>query len=67
MNEPRYPDIDVQLTGKDSNAGAIVGAVAEALREDGVSREEVNKFRFQAYSGDYNYLLRTCMEWVNVS
>lgn len=67
MREVRYPDIDVQLVGRDSNAGAIISAVVDALKENGVSRDEITAFRVQCYSGDYNNILRTCMEWVNVS
>jgi hypothetical protein len=51
----------VQLLGHDSNAGALVGSVAEALRAAGNTREVVSNFRAQAYSGDYTNLLAVCM------
>jgi hypothetical protein len=62
----KYPDVEVQLVGASGNAGAIVGEVARALKNYGVSREEVEEFRMDAYSGDYNYLLQTAMRWVSV-
>lgn len=66
-NEVRYPDIHVQLTGRDGNAFGVIGAVSEALRRDGVSREEINLFADEAMSGDYDNLLRTAQQWVSVS
>ncbi len=62
----KYPDITVQLIGEDGNAIAIVQRVTRALRRGGVSPEEVAEFRKQALSGDYDHVLNTCMEWVDV-
>lgn len=62
----KYPDITVQLTGEDGNAIAIVQRVTKALRRGGVSPDEVAEFRKQALSGDYDHVLNTCMEWVDV-
>jgi len=62
----KYPEIVVQLTGKDGNAFMILGLVSQALRRAGVSQEERSSFQKQATSGDYNHLLRTAMEWVTV-
>jgi len=63
---PKYPDIDVQLTGNDGNAFAIMGAVGQALRRAGVSKEEIEEYNKESMSGDYNHLLQTAMKWVNV-
>ena len=62
----KYPNVKVQLTGRDGNAFAVMGSVKEALRKAGVSREETDQFLEEAMSGDYNNLLCTCMRWVNV-
>jgi ribosomal protein S9 len=59
-------DVDVQLTGEDGNAFAIMGAVTRALRQAGAPREEIAQYTTEAMSGDYNNLLRVSMEWVNV-
>lgn len=64
---PKYPDIEVQLTGGSGNAGAIIGSVSRALRREGVPVEEVDQFRAEAMSGDYDNVLRTAMRWVEVS
>ena len=62
----KYPNIVVQLVGNDGNAFAILGSVSKALRENGVSKEEIDSFYSEATSGDYDALLQTCMEWVDV-
>ena len=63
----KYPEIEVQLTGQDGNAFAIMGAVSTALRKGGVPKEEINEYTSQSMSGDYDNLLRTAMSWVSVS
>jgi hypothetical protein len=63
----KYPEIEVQLTGQDSNAFAVMGAVSKGLRKGGVSKEEIEKCMNEMMSGDYNNLLRVAMSWVEVS
>ena len=63
---PKYPDITVQLTGRDGNAFAVLGAVARGLRSNGVAEEDIERFHDEATSGDYDHLLRTAMQWVDV-
>jgi hypothetical protein len=63
----KYPEIEVQLTGQDGNAYAIMGAVQKALRKAEVSKEEIDEYLKESMSGDYNHLLRTAMAWVSVS
>lgn len=65
--QPKYPHIEVQLSGEDGNAFAIMGRVSAALRRDGVPQDEVDAFTAQAMSSDYDALLRTAMEWVTVA
>lgn len=67
MFNARYPEIKVKLTGKDGNAFAVLGNVKRAMRKAGVEATEINLFLEEAMAGDYNHLLRTCMEWVDVS
>lgn len=64
--EPFYPDVTVKLTGRDSNAGAIMAAVSTALRRHGVKKDVIDRYRKESMSGDYNNLLRTAMRWVEV-
>jgi hypothetical protein len=62
----KYPEIEVQLTGQDGNAFAIMGAVSTALRKGGVSKEEINEYTSESMSGDYANLLATAVRWVSV-
>lgn len=67
MTTPRYPAVKVRLTGTDGNAYAILGKVSAALRRAGVTEGEVKAFNDAAMSGDYDQLLITCTQWVEVS
>lgn len=62
----KFPNITVQLTGEDGNAFFIIGRVGRALRKGGATKEEIADFTEDAMSGDYNHVLTTVMEWVNV-
>lgn len=64
--EPKYGNIDVQLSGEDGNAFFILGKVQKALRGKGIPKEEIDLFLEEAMEGDYDHLLQTCMKWVNV-
>lgn len=64
---PKYPDVQVELSGGDGNAMFIIGTVRLAMRRGGVPAEEVSAFVAEATSGDYDNVLTTCMKWVDVS
>ena len=64
---PRYPDIKVALLGGDGNAFAVLGAVQRELKCGKVPKEEIDMFLEEAMSGDYDHLLLTCMNWVEVT
>lgn len=68
MSETQTPkfDIKVQLTGKDGNAFAIMGAVGSALKKAGATAEQVDEYQNESMSGDYDNLLRVAMKWVRV-
>lgn len=63
----RYPGLQVELVGEDGNAFSILGRVIKALKRAGVSLEERDEFMAEATSGDYNHLLKTVLDWVDVS
>ena len=62
----KYPKIKVKLVGEDGNAFAILGRVTRAMHQAKVPPEEIKQFQTEAMSGDYDHLLCTCTEWVNV-
>ena len=62
---PKY-NVDVQLSGNDGNAFAIIAQVNRALR-DITTQDELRQFQQEAMSGDYDNLLRVASQWVNVA
>lgn len=60
------PRFDAVAVCYDSNAGAIMAAVSDAIREGGGTGEDVNKWRLEAMSGNYEELLRAAMTYVTV-
>ena len=63
----KYPNITVTLVGVDGNAFSILGEVRKALRKGGVPAEQVKEFMMEATSGNYDHLLATVAEWVNMA
>jgi len=59
-------DVEVQLSGQDGNAFAILGRVTQALKRVGATPEECNQFYAEATAGDYDHLLGVAMQWVEV-
>lgn len=56
----------VRLTGEDGNAFFIMGRVRGALRRSGAPSEVIEAFTKKATSGDYDNVLCTCFEFVEV-
>lgn len=66
MNDIKYPEIEVQLSGEDGNAFAILGRMRQAFRQARVGGDEIQAFMDEAMSDDYDHLLATCTRWVTV-
>ncbi|AWV23373.1 hypothetical protein RADP37_05332 [Roseomonas mucosa] len=60
---PKYPNITVQLTGRDSNAFMILASCRRAAKEAGLSQQEIDAFYQEATSGDHDHLIQTAMRW----
>jgi hypothetical protein len=58
-------DLVVRLVGEHGNAFAILGKVKKALTRAG-HKDLAEQFLKEATSGDYDHLLRTAMEYVEV-
>ena len=65
MSEREVPE--VQLTGRDGNAFAVMGAVKEAMKEAGWDREEITEVMDDMMSGDYDHLIRVACDVCEVS
>lgn len=63
----QYPDVHVQLTGKNGNAWVIIGEVAAAIRREAGTEAEQAFATAATSCGSYEELLRLCMRTVNVS
>ena len=59
-------DIEVALVGHEGNAFMVIGVVCKALRVGGRG-DLVDQFKREAMQGDYDNLLRVCMDYVEVS
>ncbi len=60
-------NIEVNLSGEDGNAFAIIGRTTKEMRKAGIPKSEIDAFVQEATSGDYDHLIQTVMRWVKVS
>ena len=63
----KYPEITIELSGSDSNVYSIIGKTIRALRRGGATAEQINEYKQEATSGDYDHAIQTTMRWVEVS
>jgi hypothetical protein len=64
--DTKYPHINIPLVGEDGNAFSILGRVQRIARRAGLTADEIEAFRAEATSGDYDNLLLTVMRWFSV-
>lgn len=64
--DPKYPEVTVELLNGDGNAFSILGKVIKELRMAKVPADQIEAFKTEAWSGDYDHLLQTVMKWVTV-
>ena len=64
--DPRYEEIEVQLTGQDGNGFFIVARIRSALERARVDADDVELFFKDALSGNYGHLLAVAQAWVSV-
>lgn len=58
-------NLSVRLIGKDGNAFIIIGSVCRVLREGGFP-ELAEAYKEEVVKGDYDHVLRTTMEYVEI-
>lgn len=66
QNGPKYPDIRIRLIGEDGNAFYVIGKCLNAMQDNKLPKEEIQAFKKEAMSGDYDNLLGTVMKWFDV-
>ncbi len=64
---PKFPEIEVHLSGKDGNALSIIAHTSAAMKRAGISEGDIAAYREAAMSGDYDNVLQTTMATVNVA
>ena len=63
----KFPDVTVQLTGRDGNVFAIIGSVSKALKRAGHT-DAATEFSNRAMSCEsYDAVLRLAMDTVDVA
>lgn len=62
----KYPNIEAKLLEENGNTLNMIAITEKALHMGGVSTEEINEFRKEALSGDYDKALSTILDWVEV-
>lgn len=55
----------VKLIGEDGNAFSIIGRVMHAMKRANWSKDEIDEYKRQATSGDYDNLLAVTYEYVD--
>lgn len=61
--EPRY---NIEVVPTNGNAFAIMGETIRCLKRAGASAEEIEEYKTEVTSGDYDHLLQVTMKWVNL-
>lgn len=62
----RYPLVEVQLVDRDGNASMILARVRQALKRAGAPKSDIDEFTNEATAGDYDHLIQTCIQWVDI-
>lgn len=66
-NDPRYPEVEVDLMGQDASILSIVTRVRSALRAHGVEPAVLDQFLEAVISKKYNEGLHEVTCWVSVA
>jgi hypothetical protein len=56
----------LQLVGQDGNAFMILGLAIRAAKKAGWTQEQIDQYKQEATSGDYDNLLATTMDFFDV-
>lgn len=66
MAEQEIKKPKLKLVGEDGNAFAVLGAAQRAARNAGWTKEQIDAYRTEAMSGDYDNLLAVTQEYFDV-
>lgn len=57
--------VGVDLAGQGGNAFAVMASVISGLKSIHVPKDQIDEFKKEAMSGDYEHLLNVCSNWVD--
>jgi hypothetical protein len=67
MMKVKFPEVEVQLSGEDGNAYAIMGAVQKAMRKAEIPQHEIEAYLTRSMSSQsYDELLQVAIATVTV-
>ena len=67
MADVKYPQVHVQLTGKNGNVFVLMGACTEAAKAAGLSKEQIREFTDEVFVAEsYDHALRIMMSYFDV-
>lgn len=60
---PLYPNIKISLSTLNGNAFVILGACIKNMKKADFTKDQIENFKNEATSGDYDHLLQTVMKY----
>lgn len=67
MTDIKYPEITVELIGKNGNIFNLIACCLDAMRRAGLDKQERDNFEKEVTSArNYNEALQIIMSWVDV-
>lgn len=67
MSEPKFPHVEVELSGQDGNAMLIISRTTRAMERAGIDQKDIEAFVDEAMSGNYDNVLQTVMRTVSTT
>ncbi len=60
-------NVTVNLSDIGGNVVAVLNVVSRGLKGAGAPQSEIDEFKSEATSGNYDHVIQTAMKWVNVA
>ena len=66
MSHPKFPNVEIDITGPKGNAYAIMGIVSQVLRQTGSTNEQVSNVLKDMMSSNYEHLVSVAARYVTI-
>ena len=67
MSEPKFPHVEVELSGQDGNAMVIISRTTRAMERAGIDQKDIEACVDEAMRGNYDNVLQTVMRTVSTT